>query len=393
MRVLLTNDDGIDSPGLHALARALSTVAEVMVVAPAENQSAVARSITIRGTLEIEERDVPGAAVAYAVSGTPVDCVRFAEATETGASFDVVVAGANLGLNLGDDVTYSGTVAAAMEGVLLGTPGLAVSQQSRGGELHHTRDGQYEFATAERIVPRLAELLAAGDLGRDVLLNVNCPTGVPNGVRVCKLGRRGARGPASLSALLRRRRLPPRPRYRLRGHRRGLRGADRAPRRSRAPQQRDAAGRARRSPAVRLKPPPTGVQRQPRPSRSFRCQLAACATGDAAATTTYSTDPDPSARAVSVQGAVLAWSKIVEPSPGEPPVGPVPSSVIVMAMASPPSGVSRISTVVAEPWRMALATPSSMSRQTSVMRVGASAGIGGATCAVTVAMPRQSAVA
>ncbi len=188
--MLLTNDDGIDSPGLRALARALAAVAEVMVVAPAENQSAVARGITIRGTLEIEERDVDGAFAAYAVGGTPVDCVRFAEATEPGASFDLVVAGANLGLNLGDDVTYSGTVAAAMEGVLLGTPGLAVSQQSTGGELHHTRDGKYEFATAERIVPRLAELLASGDLGRDVLLNVNCPTGSPRGVRICKLGRR-----------------------------------------------------------------------------------------------------------------------------------------------------------------------------------------------------------
>ncbi len=190
MRLLLTNDDGIDSPGLHALARALSTIAEVIVVAPAANQSAVARGITIRGTLEVEERDVPGATEAFAVAGTPVDCVRFAEATEPGASFDLVVAGANLGLNLGDDVTYSGTVAAAMEGVLLGTPGLAVSQQSTGGELHHTRDGEYEFATAERIVPRLAELLASGELGRDVLLNVNCPTGTPSGVRVCKLGRR-----------------------------------------------------------------------------------------------------------------------------------------------------------------------------------------------------------
>jgi 5'-nucleotidase len=190
VRVLLTNDDGIDSPGLHALARALGATAEVVVVAPADNQSAVARGITIRGTLEVEERAVEGAAQAFAVSGTPVDCVRFAEATEPGPSFDLVVAGANLGLNLGDDVTYSGTVAAAMEGVLLGTPGLAVSQQSTDRELHHTRDGEYEFATAERIVPRLAALLASGDLGRDLLLNVNVPTGAPNGVRVCRLGRR-----------------------------------------------------------------------------------------------------------------------------------------------------------------------------------------------------------
>ena len=190
MRVLLTNDDGIESPGLHAIARALSTVAEVLVVAPATNQSAVARGITIRGTLEVEEREVPGAAQAFAVGGTPVDCVRFAEAREPGSSFDLVVAGANLGLNLGDDVTYSGTVAAAMEGILLGYPGLAISQQSTGGELHHTRDGDYEFATAERIVPRLATLLAAGTFGKDMLVNLNCPTGPPQGLRVCKLGRR-----------------------------------------------------------------------------------------------------------------------------------------------------------------------------------------------------------
>ena len=190
VRVLITNDDGIDSPGLHALVRAVGAIADVMVVAPADNQSAVARGITIRDTLEIEERDVPGAAQAFAVSGTPVDCVRFAEATEPGPSFDLVVAGANLGLNLGDDVTYSGTVAAAMEGVLLGYPGLAVSQQSLGGELHHTRDGAYSFATAERIVPRLVELLASGTLGRDLLVNVNCPTGTPQGVRICRLGRR-----------------------------------------------------------------------------------------------------------------------------------------------------------------------------------------------------------
>ena len=190
MRVLLTNDDGIDSPGLHALARALGAVADVMVVAPADNQSAVARGITIRGTLEVEERAVEGASAAFAVGGTPVDCVRFAEATEPGPSFDLVVAGANLGLNLGDDVTYSGTVAAAMEGVLLGCPGLAVSQQSTTGELHHTRDGVYEFATAQRIVPRLAALLAGGGLGRDLLLNVNCPTGAAREVRTCRLGRR-----------------------------------------------------------------------------------------------------------------------------------------------------------------------------------------------------------
>lgn len=190
MRVLLTNDDGIDSPGLHALALALADVADVIVVAPATNQSAVARGITIRAELEVERRSVPGAREAWALSGTPVDCVRFADVGVLGDPFDLVVAGANLGLNLGDDVTYSGTVAAAMEGVLLGRPGLAVSQQSTAGELHHLRDARYDFAVAARIVPTLAVALGAGALGGDLLLNLNCPRPEAQGVRVCRLGRR-----------------------------------------------------------------------------------------------------------------------------------------------------------------------------------------------------------
>ncbi len=190
MRVLLTNDDGIDSPGIHALARALGAVGDVIVVAPESNQSAVARGITIRGTLEVEERTIEGATEAHAVSGTPVDCVRFAAAMAVDRPFDIIVAGANLGLNLGDDVTYSGTVAAAMEGVLLGIPGLAISQQSVTGELHHIRNGTYTFAAAEFIAPALAQVLADGTLGADVLLNVNCPNGPQTGVRLCRLGRR-----------------------------------------------------------------------------------------------------------------------------------------------------------------------------------------------------------
>ncbi|MFM7551795.1 MAG: 5'/3'-nucleotidase SurE, partial [Actinomycetota bacterium] len=98
MRVLLTNDDGIDSPGLHALAAALADTAEVVVVAPSDNQSAVARGITIRDELEVEARDVPGAVDAHAPTGTPVDCVRFADVGLVGGPFDVVVAGANLGV-------------------------------------------------------------------------------------------------------------------------------------------------------------------------------------------------------------------------------------------------------------------------------------------------------
>ena len=190
MRVLLTNDDGIDSPGLHALAAALAETAEVVVVAPWDNQSAVARGITIREELEVEAREVPGAVEAHALTGTPVDCVRFADVGIVGGPFDVVVAGANLGVNLGDDVTYSGTVAAAMEGVLLGRPGLAVSQQPDSGEIHHIAGGSYSFGTAQRLVPVLAAELASGRLGRDVVLNLNCPAGPARGVRMARLGRR-----------------------------------------------------------------------------------------------------------------------------------------------------------------------------------------------------------
>lgn len=190
MRVLLTNDDGIDSPGLHALAAALAETAEVVVVAPWDNQSAVARGITIREELEVEAREVPGAVEAHALTGTPVDCVRFADVGIVGGPFDVVVAGANLGVNLGDDVTYSGTVAAAMEGVLLGRPGLAVSQQPDSGEIHHIAGGSYSFGTAQRLVPVLAAELASGRLGRDVVLNLNCPAAPARGVRMARLGRR-----------------------------------------------------------------------------------------------------------------------------------------------------------------------------------------------------------
>lgn len=190
MRILLTNDDGIESPGLHALAGALAAIGDVVVVAPATNQSAVARGITIRDDLEVERMAVDGAVEAYALTGTPVDCVRFAEVGLDGGRPEVVVSGANLGVNLGDDVTYSGTVAAAMEGLLLGLPGLAVSQQPTTGEIHHIAGGAYAFDDAQAIVPSLAAALGRGELGRDALINLNLPRPKARGVRVARLGRR-----------------------------------------------------------------------------------------------------------------------------------------------------------------------------------------------------------
>ena len=135
VRFLLTNDDGIGADGLRALVPALAAHGEVVVIAPLENQSGVARKITLSRPLAVDEVAVPGATAAFAVDGTPVDCVRLGAHGLAGPPPDVVVSGANHGLNLGDDVTYSGTVAAAFEGHLLGLPAIAVSQQSPAGEL------------------------------------------------------------------------------------------------------------------------------------------------------------------------------------------------------------------------------------------------------------------
>src|SRR4051794_14339321 len=138
MRVLLTNDDGIEAEGLQALRRALLEVPdiELAVIAPDGNRSAMARSITTRRPLWVQEVPFEDGTVGYATDGTPVDCVRFAKlGLIDGFEAEVIVAGINHGSNLGDDITYSGTVAAALEGVVLGLPAVAVSQQSAAREL------------------------------------------------------------------------------------------------------------------------------------------------------------------------------------------------------------------------------------------------------------------
>ncbi len=129
MRVLLTNDDGIAAEGLQALRRALLEVEgiELDVIAPDSNRSATARSITTRSPLWVEEVEFEDGTSGYATEGTPVDCVRFADLGLLGDKPDLIVSGINHGANLGDDITYSGTVAAALEGIVLGLPAIAVS--------------------------------------------------------------------------------------------------------------------------------------------------------------------------------------------------------------------------------------------------------------------------
>jgi 5'-nucleotidase len=193
MRVLLTNDDGIDAEGLQALRRELSRVEgiELAVIAPDDNRSATARSITIRRPLWVEEVDFGDGTVGFATDGTPVDCVRFATlGLIEGFEADLIVSGINHGSNLGDDITYSGTVAAALEGIVLGLPAIAVSQQSAARELDFRAGPDFDFSIAARFVARMVDRIEDVPLPQGTLLNVNVPSGEVQGVEVARLGKR-----------------------------------------------------------------------------------------------------------------------------------------------------------------------------------------------------------
>src|SRR4051812_844949 len=192
MRVLLTNDDGIGATGLNELRRALLGVPgiELAVIAPNSNRSATARSITTRRPLEVEEVRFEDGTVGYATDGTPVDCVRLASLGLVGEAPDLIVSGINHGSNLGDDITYSGTVAAALEGVVLGVPGIAVSQQSQAREMDFRLGVEFDFTQSAPFPARLVEEIGSLPLPRGTLLNINCPAGDASGARACRLGRR-----------------------------------------------------------------------------------------------------------------------------------------------------------------------------------------------------------
>src|ERR687896_1004209 len=193
LRVLLTNDDGIHAEGIQALRRALAALDDIVlaVIAPDENMSATARSITTRRPLWVTEVPFGDGTVGYSCDGTPVDCVRLAAlGLVEGFEPDLVVAGINHGSNLGDDITYSGTVAAALEGVVLGVPGLAVSQQSLAREMDFRLGERFDFETGAAFAARLVEQLDDVPLPEGTLLNVNVPAGEVGGVDVARLGKR-----------------------------------------------------------------------------------------------------------------------------------------------------------------------------------------------------------
>ena len=165
MKILVTNDDGVYAPGIKALADALSRVADVAVVAPDRERSAVSHALTLHHPL----RAIQLAPGRYSVDGTPTDCVNLGIHSLLDFHPDLVVSGINRGANLGDDVTYSGTVAAAMEATLMGIPAFAVSLV--------TLDDAADYSQAASFAAKLADLVVRNGLPRDTFLNVNVPSG------------------------------------------------------------------------------------------------------------------------------------------------------------------------------------------------------------------------
>lgn len=184
MKVLISNDDGIFSPGIQALAKAVAEIAdEVLIVAPDVEQSAMGHAITIRRPLRYKRTKLRGLehVTAFRVDGTPADCVVLG--VHNGGRPDIVLSGINIGSNLGYDVTHSGTVAAAIEGATMDLPSIALSLRTGADELDFTFAAEY----ARQLVP---EVVNRG-LPKRTLLNVNFPVGEPKGVRLARQSTHG----------------------------------------------------------------------------------------------------------------------------------------------------------------------------------------------------------
>ena len=194
MRILVTNDDGVDAPGLLALKRALDAVGETLVVAPEHNWSAAGHRKTMHKPLRLTQVHLTDGALAYAASGSPSDCVALAMLGAVGARPDLVVSGINPNPNLGQDMTYSGTVTAAMEGTIGGISSFAVSTQAREAAQCGVAD---PFEVAAELAATLARKIAVEGLPDGVLLNVNVPGRAKSdiaGVQVTRVCRRIYRG-------------------------------------------------------------------------------------------------------------------------------------------------------------------------------------------------------
>lgn len=180
MRILLSNDDGVRAPGLAALHKELSKIADVTVIAPDRNCSGASNSLTLHNPLRVEQLENGF----FSVNGTPTDCVHIGTNSPLGDSPDLVVSGINDAPNMGDDVIYSGTVAAATEGRFLGLPAIAVSMGEHGHDF---------YETAARVVAELVGQLDRDPISSDFVLNVNVPYRPYEqikGIQMTRLGRR-----------------------------------------------------------------------------------------------------------------------------------------------------------------------------------------------------------
>jgi 5'-nucleotidase len=177
-RILVTNDDGVHSPGIHALARALARFGDILIVAPHVEASAIGHALTLRRPLRLEQLSN----ALYEVDGTPTDCVNIALTQLYKEPPDLIASGINKGYNLGDDVTYSGTVSGALEGALLGIPSIAVSLERTSGE--------YDFTAAGEAAALIAGGIFDRGLPARTFININVPPGQPRGMRVTVQARR-----------------------------------------------------------------------------------------------------------------------------------------------------------------------------------------------------------
>ena len=183
-KILISNDDGVHAVGLSALANALAKIAEVIVVAPDRNRSGASNSLTVQTPVRIQQLSNGY----YSVTGTPTDCVHLAITGLFNTTFDMVVSGINAGANLGDDLLYSGTVAAATEGGLLGVPSIAFSLVGR--------DPQKNYDAAATIAAQIVKKLFTEPLPEATILNVNVPDIEITEIQAFELTRLGKRHPA-----------------------------------------------------------------------------------------------------------------------------------------------------------------------------------------------------
>lgn len=179
MLILVTNDDGVRSLGLRMLALGLSEIGQVVVVAPDRNRSAIGHALTLDHPLRADEIKP----AVFAVDGTPTDCVNLGIHGLLSQRPDLVVSGINRGMNVGDDISYSGTVSAALEATLMGLPAFAISLDT-----HRFNDA--DLSVASKFAKQLATMILNNGLPVETFLNVNVPSGTCSGVRLTRQGKR-----------------------------------------------------------------------------------------------------------------------------------------------------------------------------------------------------------